>query len=32
MTLKTESRRAGGAQVVHDLEVSGPVVGFVFRF
>jgi len=32
MTLKTESRRANGAQVVNDLEVSGPVVGFVFRF
>ena len=32
MTLKTKSRSTNGAQVVHDLEVSGPVVGFVFRF
>lgn len=32
MRLETESRRANGAQVVNDLEVSGPVVGFVFRF
>ena len=32
MTLKTKSRRPNGAQVVHDLQVAGPVVGFVFRF
>lgn len=32
MTLETESRRENGVQVVNDLEVSGPVVGFVFRF
>ena len=32
LTLKTTSRRAIGPQMVHDLKVSGPVVGFVFRF
>ena len=32
MVLETRSRRPSGAQIVHDLEVAGPVVGFVFRF
>lgn len=32
MVLETKSRRPSGAQIVHDLEVAGPVVGFVFRF
>ena len=32
MTLKTETRRPNGAQVVHDLQIAGPVIGLVFRF